>query len=105
MSKYNMLVSRKKLEYIAHNINITVHAKERINGRLGEDVDIRTMILNSPFWYRNVDGSINIAIDQKKYFVVAENDGVYTMITVKEPSKNGYDIMDKFVIAYMQGKD
>lgn len=105
MSKYNMLVSRKKLEYIAHNIKITEHAKERISERLGEDVDIRTMILNSPFWYRNVDESINIAIDQKKYFVVAEDDGVYTMITVKSPSKNGYDIMDKFVIAYMQGKD
>ena len=101
MSRYNMLVSRKKIEYIAHNIKITEHAKKRIKERLGDDVNITEMILNSPFWYRNISGHINIAIDQLKYFVVDEACGVFKLVTIAEPSKNGYDIMDKFVCAYM----
>ena len=100
MSRYNMLVSRKKIEYIAHNLIVTTHAKQRIEERLDKDADIRVMILNSPLWYRNIDGTINIAIDQQTYFVVSENNGRFALVTIKEPSRNGYDIMDKFVFAY-----
>lgn len=96
-----MIISRKKIEYIAHNLIITEHAMERIRERLPKNIDIRVAILNSPFWYRNIDGTINIAIDQNKYFVVNEKNGVFTLITVKNPSALGYDITDKFVIAYM----
>lgn len=104
MSLYNMLISRKKIEYIAHNLVITNHAKQRIMERLGCNVDIRQLILNSPFWFRDVDESIVISIDQQRYFIVSESDNVFKLITVKEPSKNGYDIMDKFVLAY-SGKE
>lgn len=104
MSTYNMLVSRKKIEYIANNIIITEHAKKRIEERLGENTNIKRLILNSPFWFRNNDGYINIAIDQNLYFVVAEDNPNFFLVTVKRPSLNGYDIMDKFVLAYM-GKE
>lgn len=100
MSLYNMLISRKKIEYIAHNLVITNHAKQRIMERLGCNVDIRQLILNSPFWFRDVDESIVISIDQQRYFVIAENNNTFKLITIKEPSENGYDIMDKFVLAY-----
>ena len=34
MSNYNMLVGRKKIEYIAHNIIISNHAKNRMEKRI-----------------------------------------------------------------------
>ena len=100
MSLYNMLVSRKKIEYIAHNLIVTDHAKERIDERLGKGADIRQLILNSPLWFRNKDGCITIAINTKKCFIVAEKDNKFTLITVKDDSENDYDMMDKFVVAY-----
>lgn len=77
---------------------------QRINERIGRNANVRQMILNSPLWFRNTDESIIIAIDQQRYFIVSESDNVFKLITVKEPSKNGYDIMDKFVLAY-SGKE
>lgn len=95
-----MLISRKKLEHIANNLIITEHSLKRIQERLGKNINIKNIILDSPFWFRNVDKTINIAIDQKRYFVVVEEDNKFTLITFKDESYNNYDIMDKFVIAY-----
>ena len=99
-----MMISRKKIEYIANNIVISEHAKIRIEERLGHNVNIKQMILNSPLWFRNTDECITIAIDQNRYFVVREFEDHFLLITVKEASKNGYDVMDKFVLAY-SGKE
>lgn len=104
MSTYNMLISRKKLEYIAHNLIMTTHAKERMLERLG-DVDITRTILNSPFWFRNCEGYIIIGIDIQRYFVVEETERGFILVTVTDPSTNGYDIMDKFVLNYMERKE
>ena len=101
MSNYNMLVGKKKIEYIAHNIIISNHAKNRMEKRLNKNKKtICKMILNSPMWYRNNDGTINIAINRYNYFVVSEKNNKYYLITIKEKSNNKYDITDKFVFAY-----
>lgn len=62
---------------------------------------MRKMILNSIFSWVNTDGSINIAIDYVHYFVVGEVKGKYKIITYQGKSKNGYTVIDKFILAYL----
>ena len=49
----NILVSRKKLEWIAHNFRVSDHAEFRMVQRDSKlNRDLRTSILNSPLaWY------------------------------------------------------
>jgi hypothetical protein len=95
----HILISRKKLEYIAHNLVITTHARKRLQQRC-KNKNLKTLILNSPLWWRNTDGSTNIATDNYHYIVVAEVDKVFKVITYQGKSINGYSVIDKFILAY-----
>lgn len=94
------LISRKKIEHIAHNYILSKHAKERLLQRC-KKFNVKQMILNSPFWWRNTDGLINIATDPYHYFVVGEVDNKFIIVTYQGKSINGYTVLDKFALAYM----
>lgn len=94
------LISRKKLEYIAHNHIVSEHAHQRLLERFG-DYDLRAMILNSPLAWRNTDGAINIAFNYDNYIVVVEENDCFLVITYKTPSLYGYNVLDKLVLGYM----
>lgn len=94
-------VSRKKIEYIAHNYILTTHAKKRLKQRYGSINDVKAMILNCIFAWANTDGTINIALDYYHYFVVGCIDGKFKIVTYNGKSKTGYTIIDKFILAYL----
>lgn len=95
------VLSRKKIEYIAHNYEFSKHSFNRLRQRCG-NFDVRKMILNALFAYVNTDGYINIAVDLNHFFIVKElKNNKYKIITFQEKSMNGYTTVDKFVFAYL----
>lgn len=99
----NILVSRKKIEYIAHNHIITEHAQKQISERCF-NANVKQMILNSVLWWVNTDGTINIATDLYHYFVVScekvDMIDKFIILTYKDKSLNNYSVIDKFIFAY-----
>lgn len=102
--KQNILIGRKKLEYIAYNYTITEHAQIKLEERC-KNPNVRQMILNSPLCWKNTDGTINIATDLYHYFVVScakELDkDKFIIVTYKEKSLNNFSVVDKFIFAYL----
>lgn len=96
------VLTQSELLEIASNFIISRHAKDRLLERSDFDTveKIKEKILNPYVAYFNTDGSINIAVDKYNYFVVVErNDGGFLIVTYKEPSLNGIDILTKQSLA------
>jgi hypothetical protein len=85
-------LTAEELREIAEHFVLTKHARQRITER-HPDVDIRRAIMHPVLAYFNTDGSINIALNNYEYIVVAPND--YCIITFKEKSLNNIDIFAK----------
>lgn len=94
------LLTTEELQDIAEHFTLSRHAEQRIAER-HPDIDIRKAILNPVLAYYNTDSSINIAINEYEYIVIAPHQ--YKVITFKEKSLNGIDIFTKRRLA-MQGK-
>lgn len=93
------LVGEKKLQQIANNYVVSIHAGERIAKRKA-DIDIKSIILNPLLAYYNTDGSINIALNEYEYLVVKKHkDNTYIIITFKEKSHNNINIFQKRKLA------
>lgn len=87
-------VLQKDLIDIAEHFTLSFHARERIDER-HPGLDIKNAILNSVLAYFNTDGTINCAINQYEYFVIATDKFPYKVITFKEKSWNSKTIFDK----------
>jgi hypothetical protein len=88
-------LSKAEIKEIYGQLEITNHARKRMIER-GADI---TDFLKSNFAYVNVDGSINVAVNDYEYIVVVKKPDCYLIITYKEPSKNGITIGQKYMIA------
>ena len=67
----NMLVGRKKLEWIAYNLVMTDHSKVRMRQRDENDRnDMKERILNSPLAWKTYNNRICIALNLYEYIVV-----------------------------------
>lgn len=96
------VLTTSELAEIASNFFISKHAKMRILERseLNTVEKIKEKILHPYVAYFNTDGSINIAVDRYNYFVVVEKEnGGFLIITYKEPSLHGIDILTKQSLA------
>jgi hypothetical protein len=94
------MLTTAELKEIAENFTLSRHASERIAER-HSDIDIRQSILNPVLAYYNTDKSVNIAINEYEYLVVAPY--TYKVITFKEKSHNNINIFAKRELA-KQGK-
>ena len=93
------LVGEKKLQQIANNYIVSIHAEEQIEKRKA-DIDIKSIILNPLLAYYNTDGSMNIALNEYEYLVVKKHkDNTYIIITFKEKSHNNINIFQKRKLA------
>lgn len=99
-------MEKKELEKILQNLILSNHAKKRIKERLDiTNIDeIKNLITQPYFIWRNTDNTINIAIDEFRYFVIKKTkDNFYIIITFKEESTNKINVKVKFSMA-LKGK-
>ena len=88
------LVDSDELYYISNNYVLSNHAKEMIQKR-NKDVDVVESIRNPILAYYNTDGTINCAINDYEYFVIATDRFPFRIITFKEKSWYSINIFEK----------
>lgn len=96
-------VPKEDLEYIADNYILTRHANEMICKR-HEGIDIVESIKHPMIAYFNTDGSINCAVNEDEYFVIATDVFPFRIVTFKEKSWYGKNVFEKRKMA-MDGFD
>jgi hypothetical protein len=104
----NILVGRKKIEWIANTYAISAHAKTRIIRRdKYSSFDLRERILRSPLAWKTSDTCIAIALDLHNYIIVdtaSVIDGetrplVVTFVNTEQYEEN---VIDKMLVAYKE---
>lgn len=97
----NILVSRKRIEWIACNFKITEHAQFRFVQRDTEaDRNLKRCIRNSPLSWKQVNGTIAIAFDLYNYIVVDDSTGEPIIITFCDTKSKGSNVFEKAVVEY-----
>lgn len=112
--KYNnILIRRKKIEWIAYNYQLSTHAKVQITKRCYEDLqdeDFKNLILESPLAWKSKDKQcICIALNLFDYIVVNpdttdEKTGqkYANILTYVSTRNNDQTVIDKFLMDYKQ---
>lgn len=85
-------LTKEELQEIADNFILSTHAKNMIKKR-NPNANIKEIILNPIIAYYNTDKSINIALNEYEYLVVAPNS--YVIVTFKEKSWYSKTVFDK----------
>ena len=98
----NVLVGRKKVEWVAYNHKISEHAKMQMVRRGLLNYNMTGAILNTPLTWKLSEGYIGIALNLYEYVVVAisEKAAPATIVTYVNLSNEGYSVIDKMLITY-----
>ena len=98
----NILVSRKYVVWVASNFQITEHAQFRFVQRdKVASRDLKSCIMNSPLAWKNLNGTVCIALNLYDYIVVdVRDDGIPTVITFASTRKFGSSVVDKMFVEY-----
>lgn len=97
----NILVGRKKVEWIAYNHKLSNHAKMQMVRRRAQISNLTTAILNSPLAWKLTDEYIAIALNLFEYIVVGQNEpNEATIVTYVNLNGDGYSVIDKMLITY-----
>lgn len=108
----NILVGRKKLEWIAKNFIMSEHAKFaqiRRDDTLSRRA-LKKRILNSPLSWKTRNNCVAIALDLYNYVVVdPENKDDYgtttpIIVTFVNVRESGINVVDKFIVEYKDFK-
>lgn len=106
-SYINMLVSRKKIEWIATNFKVSNHAELRFIQRdTTLNRDLKSCIRRSPLCWKQLDGCICIAFDLYTYIVVVISDDnipvIKTFLDTREDTRASD--LDVWQLAMMEYK-
>lgn len=100
----NILVGRKKVEWVAYNHKISTHAKMQMVRRSASAASNMTgAILNSPLSWKLNTGYLAIALNLYEYVIVGTSNeaGVEaTIVTYVNLRDDGYTVIDKMLVAY-----
>lgn len=100
-SVVNVLVGRKKIEWIAYNHKLTNHAKMQMMRRGFNDGDLQSAILNSPLFWKFSEGYVGIALNLFEYLVVTNDESPKSsVVTYVNLENEGYSVIDKMLISY-----
>lgn len=101
-SVVNVLVGRKKVEWIAYNHKISEHAKMQMVRRGLLNYNLTAAILNTPLSWKLPKGYIAIALNLYEYVVavIPEKATAATIVTYVNLSDTGYSVVDRMLIAY-----
>lgn len=104
----NILVGRKKVEWVAHNYILSEHAKMQLVRRdASESFDLKDRVLLSPLFWKTFNGNICIAFNLYQYIVVdttKEIDGkvVPYVVTFVDTKKTRGTVIDKLLMTYKE---
>lgn len=103
----NMLVGRKKIEWVAFTIQCSEHFKMQELKRSSVIKSLRDRILNCVLAWKTYDNNICIAFNSYEYIVVDPNkiiDGKQTPIgvTYVNLKKTGGTVIDKLLMTYRE---
>ncbi len=103
----NILVSRKRIEWIACTCKVSAHAEYRFIQRDNVvDRDLKTSIRRSPLSWKSVeDGKIYIAFDLYRYIVVDDSDNTTPIIVTfadarENPIAKGTNVFEMAMFEY-----
>lgn len=98
----NVLVGRKKVEWVAYNHKISEHAKMQMVRRGLLDYNLTAAILNTPLTWKLSKSYIAVALNLYEYVVVAMSEKAVpaTIVTYVNLSNEGYSVIDKMLITY-----
>lgn len=97
----NILVSRKYVVWVASNFKITEHAQFRFVQRDTQvSRDLKSCIMNSPLAWKNLNGTICIALNLYDYIVVDVLDGVPIIKTFASTKEYDSSVVDKMFVEY-----
>lgn len=103
----NILVSRKKLEWVAFNHTLTEHAKLQIMRRGDiEFSSLSKLILKSPLAWKTFNRCIVVALDLYRYLVIGiPEEGVVEpakVVTFVDLESSGMNVVDKMLVHYKE---
>lgn len=102
----NILVSRKRIEWIAVRHKVSAHAEYRFIQRdTVMNRDLTYSIRKSPLNWKGVDGQIYIAFDLYRYIVVDDSDSktpvIITFADAREnPTAKGTNVFEMAMFEY-----
>lgn len=101
----NMLVGRKRLEWVAYNLHLSSHFKMQYLKRTDAKVKLKDRVLNSPLFWKTYNDNICIALSSYEYMVVDPNykykDKIVPVgVTFVNLKETGGTVVDKFLITY-----
>lgn len=99
----NILISRKKVEWIAYNHKISAHAKMQMVRRASSYANMTTLILNSPLSWKVSADYVAIALDLVAYIIVGlptDKGTEATIVTYINLIDEPYNVIDKFLVQY-----
>lgn len=100
-SVVNILVGRKKVEWIAYNHKLSSHAKMQMVRRGAKISNLTPAILNSPLSWKLNDEYIAIALNLFEYIIVGQKEpGEATIVTYVNLNGEGYSVIDRMLVSY-----
>lgn len=97
----NILVSRKRVEWIACHFTLSEHAQLRFIQRDSSlNRDLKTCIRRSPLCWKQVDGTICVALDLFSYVVVDDSSGTPVIVTFINTKDYGYNVFERAMVEY-----
>lgn len=102
----SILISRKKLEWIMNNYELSTHAKDRIKERKETSQTIGELIYNSPLSWICGNQKVCIAFNLYEYIVVATDTDkplVLTFVNMSDSKENVVDMAFNSYIKFLRG--
>lgn len=97
----NILISRKRLEWIAHNVRVSDHAEFRMVQRDTQTQrNLCQSILNSPLAWFSSSGALIVAFNLYEYVVISVEQEIPTVITFANMTDKGGTVIEKMIVDY-----
>jgi hypothetical protein len=97
----NMLVSRKRIEWIACNFKLSSHAEFRFVQRdTMVERDLKSCIRRSPLCWKTIEGTICIAFDLYNYIIVDDRTGEPIIVTFVNAKEKGVNVWETAMVEY-----
>ena len=97
------LVSRKRIEWISYNYELSLHAKDRIKERQDLRKGMGELIRNSPLSWSLCQDVLCIALNLYEYIIVATEEGKATITTFVNTKDRGDTVIERLIETHLKG--